>query len=467
MKTELEKGINNDLEIKLNNGHFFVFHDFTDKQFYYDSVQQIILDGIEKIEGMGCRQAIEKTGLATLHEYFPVDKLIYLDIFIRKHIRQLLIEMAYSFCKNDLRLSTEFFLAPDTFVVKICYPFEVAIKSKVSYAQYVDYKNQQLAESQPFKLKNFLKKIKSKTKKIIKKTRSSVSYHDRYPYAANTYGPHLDSWYGAPLDGVNLWWSITSVREDNSVILYPETFGRYIQHKPEFGYIPPGSTLPKPHKVEIPDGSILVFNSDLLHGSHLNISNVTRIAIAPRISLQKPKFNPEASDRELSGWYSSEDIAKGVYGKLIKFPRKDNGGILYEGRQKPYVEKRLSMTLNYKIFAGRPIALCPSDTLSVGEKMLVNFQNESIVIFRIFKELRAVSAFCPHLNINLIDGFHDEQHIHCPGHGVAFSLADGSSKCSLLKLQVYTVYDRDNKIFIEKAGSRLDANLHKSYLTEV
>jgi nitrite reductase/ring-hydroxylating ferredoxin subunit len=294
-----------------------------------------------------------------------------------------------------------------------------------------------------------------------------VSYHDYYSYAANTYGPHLDSWYRAPLDGINLWWSIAGVREDNGIILYPETFGRYIQHRWEVGYLPPGNTLPKPHPVELSDGSILVFNSDLLHGSHLNISDVTRIAIAPRVVLQKPKFNPEASDRELSGWYSSEDIARGDYEKLIKFPRKDNLGILYEGRQKPHVEKRLTLAINSKLFQEMPMALCSSDTLSVGEKMLVNFQKESIVVLRTLEGLRAVSALCPHLNINLIDGFHDEQHIYCPGHAVPFSLADGSSKCRLLKVRTYSVYDRDGKIFIEKAVSGLDTPLDKNHLAEV
>jgi nitrite reductase/ring-hydroxylating ferredoxin subunit len=458
MNMQLENTINNDLLTELNNGNYLIFHNFTQKPFYYNFVKQIIFNGIEKFAGRECRQAIEKNGLDSMHEYFPVDKVSCLDVFIRKHIQRLQVEMAYSFCKNDLKLASEFFIAPESLFVRISYPFEVAIKSKVTYPQYESYRDKLLKPSKQLKLREFIKTVKNNTKNLFKKPPKQIGYHENYPYAAHVYAPHLDSWYRVPLNGINLWWSIAGVIEDNSMVLYPETFGRYIEYNPKLAYIPPGNTLTKPHKLALPDGSLLVFNSDLLHGSHLNISNLTRIAIAFRVIQHKPTFNPNSSNREFSGWYSSEDIARGEFGKLIKFPKKDNWGILYEGRQKPYVEKRLSITLNSKRSEGMPIALCPSHTLNVGEKMLVNFQKESLVILRTLEGLRAVSAFCPHLNANLIDGFHDEQHIYCPGHAVAFSLTDGSSKCKLLKVRVYKVYDRDDKIFIEKAISGLDAN---------
>ncbi|AFZ20711.1 Rieske 2Fe-2S domain-containing protein [Allocoleopsis franciscana] len=467
MTTELKNPVNNDLLAELNNKHYLIVHNFTQKQFYYDSIKQMIFDGIEQIEGVECRRSIEKHGLATMHKYFPVDKVFYLDIFIRKHIHRLQMELAYSFCKNDLKVSTEFFIAPEALVVKICYPFEVAVKSKVTYQQYEQYQAQQLKLSKPFNLKESLKAVKVKTKNLLQKPQTHVGYHDHYPYAAHAYAPHLDSWYRVPLNGINLWWAIAGVQEDNSMVFYPEAFGRYIQYQRDIAYIPPGNTLPKPHKLQLQDGSIFVFNSDLLHGSHLNISNLTRIALSPRVILQKPTFYPDSSNREYSGWHSSKDIGRGEFEKLIKFPKKENWGTLYEGRQKPYVEKRISITLNSSLSEVTPIALCPSDTLSVGEKMLVNFRRESIVILRTIEGLRAVSALCPHLKANLIDGFHDEQHIYCPGHAVTFSLTDGSSKCNLLKVRVYNVYDHDGQILIEKAVNQLDAHLDKSHCTEL
>ena len=178
---------------------------------------------------------------------------------------------------------------------------------------------------------------------------------------------------------------------------------------------------------------------------------MTRIAIAPRVCLDRPRFNPDARHFDVDGWYSSEDIAGGNFENLITFPRQANGGILYEHRQKPHAERRISIALNSDLVAGRAVRLCPSDTLPVGEKMLVSFPQEDIVIIRSTRGLRALGATCPHLKVNLIDGFHDDQHIYCPGHGVAFSLGDGSSKCSLLNVQVYRAYDHDDHIVVESA----------------
>lgn len=448
----------------LKKGDYFVFNNFKQKQEFYAYIQQIIFRGIEKIEGQDCRREVEQNGLSQMHLYFPVDKLMYLDVYVRERSRQLMMQMAYSFCKHDLKFTTEFFIIPDDFLFKISYPFEIAVKSKASYKQYVEYKQARAKKTIPLNSYQFLRKVKQDVKAWIKdipksSTPTTKGYHDHYPYAANAYGPHLDSWYGSALDGINLWWALAGVKEDNSMIFYPETFGRYIKYKQDYAYLPPGVTVTKPYKVELLDGSVLVFNSDLLHGSQLNISNLTRIVISPRVTLGKPQFNPDSQITEFSGWYSSEDIAKGNWENPRKFSMKENFGVLYQGRQKPHVEKRIAITVNSSLSDGKPIDLCPSETVGIGEKMLVNLQKESIIIFRTKDGLQAMSALCPHMKINLIDGFHDEQQIYCPGHGVAFSLEDGTSKCKLLKLHVYKACDREGRIFLEKDTSTQDSQL--------
>ncbi|MGH2414999.1 MAG: Rieske (2Fe-2S) protein, partial [Microcystaceae cyanobacterium] len=156
-----------------------------------------------------------------------------------------------------------------------------------------------------------------------------------------------------------------------------------------------------------------------------------------------------------TGFYSSRDIARGDWENLIKVSMRDNFDLLHKGKQKPHVEKRISVTVNSDISDGTPIALCSSDTISIGEKMLVNLQNESFVVIRNASGLKAVSAICPHMGVNLIDGFHDEQHIYCPGHSVAYCLTDGASKCDLLKLQVCHAYDYNGEIFLEKVTQNL------------
>ena len=59
----------------------------------------------------------------------------------------------------------------------------------------------------------------------------------------------MDTWYGHSYDGINLWWSIDGVNEDNTIILYPEMFGRALKYDPVSMYIAPGVSLPRPHKI--------------------------------------------------------------------------------------------------------------------------------------------------------------------------------------------------------------------------
>ncbi|NJP22566.1 MAG: hypothetical protein HC763_30170 [Hydrococcus sp. CRU_1_1] len=73
----------NQLLESLNDANYFILDEFENKKEYYDAVKQVLLDGIEKLEGARCRQLVEKYGLCKLHEYFPADKLADLDLFVK------------------------------------------------------------------------------------------------------------------------------------------------------------------------------------------------------------------------------------------------------------------------------------------------------------------------------------------------------------------------------------------------
>ncbi len=462
---------------KLKPGQHFILQDFTNKQEFHKAMEEIILDGISKIESLACRQQVANAGLSQMHKYFPVDKVALLDLFLRDNIARIALEMPYSFCKNDLKYTGDFFIDTST-VVRICYPFSIAVKSKTTYSQYWQYSQEQSvrsSQSTPSHSINYAKKLKSAMKRILKKAiklnqspqptpalqppspnfSDPSQYHHQYPYAASSYGPHIDSWYGYALNEIILWWAITEVKEDNGMVLYPDLFGKPLEYDTNFvnDPLPPGITLPKPKKFNMDSGSLLVINSDILHGTNLNISDATRIAIAPRVVLGTPKFNSNCKDFKSQQWASSKDIARGDFERIIKFPVEESFGVLYGGNQKPRLEKRISVTLNSPLTKEVPIALCPSDTLAVGEKMLVNFPKESIIISRTTDNLQAINAICPHMQVNLIDGFHDESQIYCPGHGVEFNWVDGKSKCDILKLQVYQAFDRHGQIFLNRTIS--------------
>ncbi|NJK47888.1 Rieske 2Fe-2S domain-containing protein [Candidatus Gracilibacteria bacterium] len=480
----------NQLLESLNDANYFILDEFENKKEYYDAVKQVLLDGIEKLEGARCRQLVEKYGLCKLHEYFPADKLADLDLFVKgsHQIKKIMLQLTFSVGTNNLQISDEFFMEGNPFAFKISYPHQVAIQSKVTNADY-HHKYSELRKKicleenlkwqlrqteikfRGLNIDTLAQTVKSLTKIVVGKIKTFIQSHQKktlhtypgferiakQPYAAKVHQPHIDSWYGAPLGGTTLWWAIEGATEDNGVVLYPDFFGQAIDFRDiaaSSSYLPFGITVTKPHKISVPDGSILLFNYDMLHSSHLNISDYTRIAIISQIYL-KLEFNSDALHERGSGFYSSKDIAKGDLENLIKVSMREHFDELHKGKQKPHVEKRISVKVNSDLSAKTPIALCNSDTLGIGEKMLINLRNESVIAIRNANGLRVVSAICPHMGINLIDGFHDEQHIYCPGHGVAYCLIDGSSKCDLLKLEVYHAYDRNGVIFLEKVTSEV------------
>ncbi|ASC71876.1 hypothetical protein XM38_028300 [Halomicronema hongdechloris C2206] len=470
----------NEILNKLREGHYFVLDNFTNKNILHEAVKKVILDGIEKFEGIKCRRLVEKNGLCKMHYYFPADKLADLDLHVKgsKRIKEIMLKLAFSVGKENLKISGEFFIEENPFAFKISYPHRVAINSTVTnedyHVKYMELRNKiALEENRKWELRQkvekfqgigrliekvktevktaFLKSIRFNRKQAFKQTYKGFARIAKQPYAAKIHQPHIDSWYGAPLDGISLWWAIEGAKENNGVVLYPNMLGEDIDFsvESETSYLPFGITVTKPEKIEVPDGSVLLFTYDMLHSSHLNISDFTRIAVIAQI-YPKLQFNPDSLHERGTGFYSSEDISKGDWGNLIKVPMKDNLGVLHEGRRNPHVEKRISITVNSNFSEGKPIALCDSDTLGVGEKMLVSLRQERVVIIRNSKGLWAVNAICPHMGLNLIDGFHDENHIYCPGHAVTYCLMDGSSEGDLLKLKVYKTYDDNGKIFLQK-----------------
>jgi hypothetical protein len=57
---------------------------------------------------------------------------------------------------------------------------------------------------------------------------------------------------------MNLWWSIDGVNVDNTVILYPDMFGRPLQYDPKSMYLAAGVPVSKPH-VEAFEGDGYVY----------------------------------------------------------------------------------------------------------------------------------------------------------------------------------------------------------------
>ena len=279
-------------------------------------------------------------------------------------------------------------------------------------------------------------------------------YHKGLPVPALSHGPHVDTWYGHSYDGVNLWWSIDGVNEDNTVILYPELFGQQLPFDPKNMYIAPGFQLTKPHKITPQSGELLVFNPETLHGTQVNISDSTRIVVSTRLNPETPRFDVNAPFH-FDHWFASKDLERKKFSKLHVFPKKQYpGSPRMFGCKKAVKETPRPASVRENLSRDWPVAICDSRTLIRGDRMTVDLDNAKLMLYRNADGLRAFSRICPHLGVDLAAGWQEGDQAFCPGHGIQFSLQDGSSRCGAFRLRQYCATERDGKIYVQPVDEK-------------
>ena len=87
--------------------------------------------------------------------------------------------------------------------------------------------------------------------------------------------------------------------------------------------------------------------------------------------------------------------------------------------------------------AGSEVNLGPADQYDV--TTVLKFQNVELLLVRDGERFVCSASRCPHVGLSLADGHVVDGSIQCPGHGVRFSLKDGTSPCRSLSLRLYPV----------------------------
>lgn len=92
----------------------------------------------------------------------------------------------------------------------------------------------------------------------------------------------------------------------------------------------------------------------------------------------------------------------------------------------------------------------PSDKVpTVGQRVFLMVNEQSVMVFNIDHQLYAINDSCPHQGASLFGGKVENCTIKCPAHGLRFNLADGyMANSDLLKLTTYPVEQVGEKVFI-------------------
>jgi nitrite reductase/ring-hydroxylating ferredoxin subunit len=437
----------------LRDGAYYVLDEYALRDELYPRVIRAFFDGIEKFAGADVRRRVEEAGLPRMHEHFPASKLLLLEDYLLHTLQRDLFYWSYRVGRDDLGLKGTFYV-DHLIVMRIYYPFLVSREARnVEKPPYPMWEKARLGLAALRNWRLVVNEItKAREKRKARSAYKPEAYHQKLPEVARAHGAHIDTWYGHSYDGLNLWWSIDGVNDDNTVILYPGMFGYQYPFDPVSMYLAEGVPVTKPHKVVTKPGQLLVFNPETLHGTHVNISDETRIVITTRLNPGQPRFDLSAA-WSFEHWYSSDDLEHKRFNAVSVFPaKKYRGKPSFEFKPgKPAPETRL-VSLDASLSTGEHRVIASTE-LAEGKKIAVDFLDAKLVLFRVDGQVRALDRVCPHLSFDMIAAHHDDKAIYCPGHGVAFNIADGASRCAAFRLCQYAASERDGSIFLRSDPS--------------
>jgi nitrite reductase/ring-hydroxylating ferredoxin subunit len=222
------------------------------------------------------------------------------------------------------------------------------------------------------------------------------------------------------------------------MVLYPELADEPLPCDPRTLYLQAGYPLPKPTCLPLKAGEMLVFDPEVLHGTHLNTTDETRVAISMRLNASKPSFAPACFyAREF--WRRAIDIETGrdeVYHlrrednlgpSIIAKPIKPRGGL-------PRIVGTFDMP-------SRIVRGVLDEASATAQRVLVEAEPYHVMVVRTKAGLRAYDAACPVNGADLADGGCDDDKTYCPACAVGFDLHTGRSSCQTLTLRSHEAWE--------------------------
>ena len=297
------------LESLLERGEMLVLREEAGVREAWEEVHGQLLEAIGVVAGTAGRTRVARDGLGILHEVLPPGEIGALRDEVMPRVRATLFDTTCRVAREVLGIEDSFFV-DDYTILRVNYPYEVALKAPM------DAENPGIGRVSSAARRDA-------PAKVVDPVYDPKGYHRDQPPAAWAHGPHLDTWTGHSRDGVNLWWAIGDVVAEHSMFFYPELFGVPLAPDPRSLYLRAGRPLPRPTPAPLAAGELLVFNPEVLHGTHLNVSGLTRVAASTRINANEPAFDPTCFyAREF--WHASGDLDAGDLETLVRFPRAEH-----------------------------------------------------------------------------------------------------------------------------------------------
>ncbi|MDB5611423.1 MAG: hypothetical protein JWP25_8323 [Bradyrhizobium sp.] len=392
-----------------------------------------IVKAVAELRGNNAAQRLRSGGLEILHTVVSAQELGPIREKVLGELRDELMAVTAVIGRTIMGWQDDFYV-DDYLILRINFPYEIAKQSDFS------------AENPGTgRLTPSVRAI-AMSRRVKDPIYDPKSYHRGHPPAAWAHGPHIDSWTGHSKDGLNVWWAMCDVPAEASVVLYPELAGAALPSDRRTLYLAEGFPLPTPTFIPLLAGEILIFDPEILHGTHLNVSDQTRVAVSMRLNAVEPVFDPECFyAREF--WRKASDIESGHFDRVLHLRREDH--LAPRDPVTTIVTPKLPRRLSLQRGGEQStVSVGPSSSVGEGEKIVAELTDCRVLISRNAGKLYACSNQCPHYGVSLTDGAIDGKTIYCPACAVSFDLESGRSACPSLSIERFSVEEIDGSILL-------------------
>ena len=392
-----------------------------------------ILGSVAALKGREAAERLRSEGLGALHHVVGVAEIGQIRDWVLETLRHDLLLMAVKVGRSVLGWRHDF-CVDDYLILRINLPYETARRSSEAA------ENPGIGRVSPA-----VREIAA-ARRVRDPIYDPHDYHRGHPPAAWAHGPHIDSWAGHSRSGVNIWWAIGDVPAEAGMVLYPEIDTTTLACDRRTQYLQAGQPLPPPTYQPLTAGQMLVFDPEILHGTHLNVTDQTRVAVSLRLNADSPTFDP-ATFYAREFWRMASNIEAGDMRTVAHIKREENLGPLRAPVTAPTARHRV-VDLSHDIWSGS-LAVAPSISLAEGERLVMATAERRVMLMRRGGALTAFDASCPHYGVDLMDGGDLSGRLYCPACAVSFNLDTGRSACESLSLTMHQARDQDGMIVLE------------------
>lgn len=399
-------------------------------------VVEEILEAVFRTKSPALADRLRRSGIEHLHEVVGAGDFGPLRDQVLDRLRTRLLAMAVAVGRKVLGWDEDFYIN-DYLILRINFPYEVARQADPAG------ENPGAGRlSEPVRATH-------QARKVIDPIYNPRASHRNHPPAAWAHAPHVDTWAGHSIGGRNIWWAIGDVPASAGMVIYPELAGKTLPLDRRTLGLRSGFPLPKPTYLEMHAGEMLVFDPEVLHGTHLNVSNVTRVAVTMRLNASEPKYSPSCFYAH-EFWRRASDIEIGR-DEVLHIRREEHLGEATATEPADSPPNALQVIAG-AFDPGSGILRASLDQARVHRRVIIEAGTHRVILIRTDHGLRAFDSTCPHYGVDMGNGAADDEQIFCPACAVGFNVNTGESSCPSLALRRHEIWEADGVFNIRIAS---------------